>query len=209
MTSEKTIGRLSLYRTILNRLLRDDVSHVYSHDLATAAGVTASQVRRDLMVTGYSGSPARGYAVRELLASIGGFLDAPEPEGVALVGIGNLGRAIMAFFQGRRPNLEIVAAFDRDPYKVGRVIHGVHCYPMGELDRVVADRGIRVGIITVPATEAQEVADALVRAGVRGVLNFAPVRLRARHGLFVEDVDVAMSLEKVAYFARQDDRQES
>jgi len=209
MASEKTVGRLSLYRSVLSRLLRAGTSHIYSHQLAALAGVTASQVRRDLMATGYSGSPAKGYAVGELLASIGRSLDAPEPEAVALVGIGNLGRAIMAFFAGRRPNLSVVAAFDRDEYKVGRVIHGVRCYPMPDLGRLLVELGIHIGIITVPASEAQDVADRLARAGVTGILNFAPVRLRVRQGVFVEDVDVTMSLEKVAYFSRQNRSQES
>lgn len=206
--SERTIGRLSLYRSLLNRLLREGVESLYSHELAALAGGTPSQVRRDLMATGYTGSPTRGYAVRELIESIGQFLDASAGDRVALVGVGNLGRAILAFFAGRRPNLQIVAALDNDPYKVDRVIHGVRCHPMGELERVLAEQGIRVAILTVPAVEAQEVAVRLTRAGVRGILNFAPVRLRVPRGVFVEDVDVTMSLEKVAFFSRQGDRDE-
>ncbi|NQT50427.1 redox-sensing transcriptional repressor Rex [bacterium] len=208
MPSHKSIGRLSLYRSILNRLLRDGVNSLFSHELASLAGATPSQVRRDLMVTGYTGSPVRGYDVRDLLASIGRFLDAPESEGVALVGVGNLGRAIMAFFTGRRPSLAIRAAFDRDPYKVNRVIHGIRCHPMEDLESVLVREHVRVAIITVPAIEAQDIADRLCRAGVKGILNFAPVRLRVLPSVFVEDVDVTMSLEKVAYFSRQGHRAE-
>jgi len=206
--SHKSIGRLSLYRSILNRLLRDGVHSLFSHELASLAGATPSQVRRDLMVTGYTGSPVRGYDVRDLLASIGRFLDAPESEGVALVGVGNLGRAIMAFFTGRRPSLAIRAAFDRDPYKVNRVIHGIRCHPMEDLESVLVREHVRVAIITVPAIEAQDIADRLCRTGVKGILNFAPVRLRVLPSVFVEDVDVTMSLEKVAYFSRQGNRAE-
>ncbi|MBL7222394.1 MAG: redox-sensing transcriptional repressor Rex [Candidatus Brocadiae bacterium] len=208
MPSHKSIGRLSLYRSILNRLLRDGVNSLFSHELASLAGATPSQVRRDLMVTGYTGSPVRGYDVRDLLASIGRFLDAPESEGVALVGVGNLGRAIMAFFTGRRPSLTIQAAFDRDPYKVNRVIHGIRCHPMEDLESVLVREHVRVAIITVPAIEAQDIADRLCRAGVKGILNFAPVRLRVLPSVFVEDVDVTMSLEKVAYYSRQGNRAE-
>ena len=208
MPSEKTIGRLSLYRSILSRLLRDGVASIYSHELAARAGGTPSQVRRDLMVTGYTGSPARGYDVRELVNSIGAFLDTETREGVALVGVGNLGRALMAFFAGRRPHLTIVAAFDNDPYKVNRVIHGVRCHPAEAVEQVVREQGIRVAIITVPAGMAQEVADRLIRAGVRGLLNFAPIRLRVPSDIHVEDVDVTMSLEKVSYFSRQHERNE-
>jgi len=114
----------------------------------------------------------------------------------------------MAFFAGRRPHLGIVAAFDSDPYKVSRVIHGVRCHPIESLEEVVKEQAIGVAIITVPAGEAQEVADRMVHAGVRGLLNFAPVRLNVPSDVFVEDVDVTMSLEKVSYFSRHRERSE-
>jgi len=200
--SEKTIGRLSLYRRLLNVLQGEGHRHVFSHQLAGIAGCTAAQVRRDLMAVGYSGSPIHGYEVARLIESIREFLDAPGGQGVALVGVGNLGKAILAYFTGRRPNLRIVAAFDNDTHKVNRVIHGCHCHAMADLPQVVKKLGIRLAIITVPANAAQEVADGLSRAGVRGLLNFAPVRLRVPPSVYVEDIDMTMSLEKVAYFAR-------
>lgn len=203
MVSDKTIGRLSLYRRLLNALVAEGRTYVYSHQLATMAGGTAAQVRRDLMAIGYSGSPTKGYEVAELLESIRNFLDEPAGQAVALVGVGNLGRALMAYFAGRRPNLTIAAAFDSDPYKVGRVIHGCQCHDVERLAEIVPQLGIDVGIITVPAEGAQAVADALVRAGVRGLMNFAPCRLRVGPDIYVEDIDVTMTLERVAYFARQ------
>lgn len=202
MVSVKTIGRLSLYRRLLNRMLATGANSVYSHQLAALAGGTAAQVRRDVMAVGYSGSPKRGYDIKDLIESIGNFLDAPEGLGVALVGVGNLGRAIMSYFAGRRPKLSIVAAFDVDPYKVNRVIHGCRCYPITEIDSVLQKIKVGVAIISVPANEAQAIADTLVRAGIKGLLNFAPVPLRVPHGVYVEDIDMTMSLEKVAYFAR-------
>jgi len=201
--SEKNLGRLSLYRRLLNRLQAEGTRSIYSHELARMAGGTAAQVRRDLMAVGSVGSPKRGYNVRELIDRIGEFLDAPEGEGVALVGAGNLGRAIMAYFSGRRPKLSIVAAFDTDPSKVNRVIHGCRSYPVEEMEEVVRRDGLRVGIITVPAKEAQGVADMLVAAGVRGILNFAPTPLRVGPDVHVEDIDMTMSLEKVAFYARK------
>lgn len=205
--SERTIARLSLYRRLLNGLRAEGVQNVYSHQLAAMAGVTAAQVRRDMMSVGYAGSPTRGYDVHELIESIGHFLDAPQGQAAALVGVGNLGRAILAFFAGRRPHLSITAAFDKDPYKVNRVVLGCRCYAMSDLSRVVEEQGIRVGVLTVPAGDAQAVADQLVRAGVRGLLNFAPVRLHAGPGTYVEDIDMTTSLEKVAFFARQQNDQ--
>jgi redox-sensing transcriptional repressor len=173
------------------------------------AGCTAAQVRRDLMAVGYSGSPTHGYEVGRLLESLREFLDAPGGQGVALVGVGNLGKAILSYFSGRRPNLRIVAAFDRDPYKANRHIHGCRCYSMESLPEVSQGQRIRLAIITVPAPAAQDVADALVQAGIRGILNFAPVRLRVPAHVHVEDIDMTVSLEKVAYFARQSEERET
>jgi redox-sensing transcriptional repressor len=203
MVSDKTIGRLSLYRRILGAMVAEGTRSVFSHQLANMAGCTAAQVRRDIMELGYSGTPVKGYDVARLAESIQQFLDAPGGQGVALVGVGNLGKALLAYFAGRRPSLKIVAAFDIDPYKVNRVIHGCRSYPMESLPEVVGACGIAVGIIAVPAGAAQEAAEALVRAGIRGILNFAPVRLRVSPRVYVRDMDMTISLETVAFFARQ------
>jgi len=122
--------------------------------------------------------------------------------GLALVGVGNLGRAMLAYFQGRRPRLSIVAAFDSDPAKYGRVIQGCRCYSLDQMEEIVRDARITVGVITVPASEAQRIANRLVSSGVTGIINYAPVPLWAPPHVYVEDIDMTMSLEKVAYFAR-------
>lgn len=201
--SGKTVERLSLYRRLVYGLKEQGESHVFSHQLAAMARGTAAQVRRDMMAIGYSGSPTRGYDVDELIKSIGAFLDAPEGQFIALVGVGNLGRAILAYFAGRRPRLAIAAAFDSDPSKANRVVHGCRCYPMAEIEAVVLREGIDVGILTVPVESAQAVAERLCQAGVRGLLNFTPTRLRLPEEIHVVDYDIAMCLEKVAYFARR------
>jgi redox-sensing transcriptional repressor len=203
MISVRTIGRLSLYRRILNGMMADGVRSAFSHQLSTLSGFTASQIRRDLMVVGYSGTPAQGYELPQLLKAIREFLDAPGGQKVALVGVGNLGKALLSFFSGRRPSLQIVAAFDNDAYKVNRVIHGCRCYALDSLAETAKTLKTRVAILAVPAGAAQEVAEKLARAGFRGVLNFAPVRLRTPPNVYVEDIDMTMALEKVAFFARQ------
>jgi len=202
----KTIGRLSLYRRYLAEMLTDGVGNVYSHQLAQIAGVTSAQLRRDVMAVGYTGSPTRGYDVQGLMESIGQILDASTPQNVALVGVGNLGRAILAYFAGRRPNLRIVAAFDSNPEKCGRVIHGCRCYTMNELGKIAASEKINTAVVAVPSAQAQKVADALVANGFRGLLNFAPTHLRVPKTVYVENVDITTSLEKVAFFARPDNR---
>jgi redox-sensing transcriptional repressor len=201
--SQKTIARLSLYRRLLQEVAAKGTRNIYSHQMAAIAGTTAAQVRRDWMVIGYTGSPAHGYEVSDVVAAISKFLDPAAEQKVALVGIGNLGRAILVYFTGRRPKLSVVAAFDTDPHKVNRVIHGCRCYPKQQLREIIAANDIKIAIIAVPASEAQYVADSLVASGVRGLLNFAPVPLRVPQGVFVEDIDLTMSLEKVAYFSRE------
>ena len=202
MISDKTIGRLSLYRRTAQKLLAEGRGYVYSHEIATVCGVTPAQVRRDLMPTGFTGGPNKGYSIAGLMQSLGNLLDDPEEQRVALVGVGNLGRAILAYFTGRRPNLSIVAAFDQDPLKVNRVIHGCRCHSMEDLGPLVKTQGVEVAILAVPANAAQAIAEQLVNSGVRGILNFAPISLRLPPEVYVEDLDMTISLERVAYFAR-------
>jgi redox-sensing transcriptional repressor len=171
--------------------------------LAVLADVTPEQLRRDLMNVRYEGSPTRGYEVVVLEERIGTFLDPPTTQSVALVGVGNLGRALFAYFLGRRPLLQIVAAFDIDPAKVDRMINGCPSYHISEARTVMRDKGINVAMIAVPAAAAQSVADTLVEAGVRSLLNFADVRLRLPPDVYVEHIDIGVTLEKVAFFARR------
>lgn len=200
--SGKTVARLSLYRRILYELLEEGETHVFSHELADLVRGTAAQVRRDMMAVGYAGSPTRGYDIDALIANIARFLDAPEGQRIALVGLGKLGMAILGYFEGRRPKLRIAAAFDVDPQRVNRVLHGCRCYPVDKLPEIVRRQAIEIGIVTVPANAAQQVAETLCAAGVRGLLNFTPVRLRVPPAVDIEDYDISMCLEKVAYFAR-------
>jgi len=198
---DKVIARLSQYRRLLTDHMDQDQTHIYSHELAALAGVSSAQVRRDFMITGYSGSPNRGYEIDELVKCIADVLDDPDGHKLALVGVGNLGRAILDYFSGRRPHLTIVAAFDVNPDKIGWHIHGVPCYHMDEIDRVVRAQGITSAVVSVPADQAQKTADTLVAAGVRGILTFTPAPMRVPQNVYIEEVDITTSLEKVAYYA--------
>lgn len=200
----KVIERLSVYRRVLAEIWQDGARNLFSHQLAELTGVTAAQIRRDLMTIGFSGSPSRGYEVAGLRAKIAEFLDDPAGQAVALIGVGHLGQAVIAFFNGRRRNLQIVAGFDVNPAKVDRVILGCRCYAMDALPEVLERDGIKVAILAVPGDQAQRVALQLVRHGVRGILNFAPERLRVPEYVSVENVDITVALERIAFFARQD-----
>ncbi len=203
---DRTVERVILYRRRLRALHAAGQTRIYSHELAGVEGVTPAQVRRDLMTIGYTGSPAKGYDVAGLITKIDETLNPHQDEGVVLVGVGRLGKAFLAYFAGQANHLPVVAAFDVDQEMVGRLVHGCRCYGLDELETVLAQRSVRVAFLTVPGDAAQEVADRLVRAGIRGLVNLAPIRLRVPPDVYVEYLDITVSLEKVAFFARRDAR---
>lgn len=201
MTPEKTVARLSLYRRFL-KLMRDEgANSVYSHQLADMVRITPAQVRRDLMVIGYSGNPQRGYDVNLLIKHIDDFFNVSESVNVIVVGIGNVGRAMLSYFRNGKSHINVIAGFDTDPNKTDRVINNCPCYSLEKLPEIITQNNIKTGIITVPATEAQNIANIMVQNGIKGLLNFAPIRLKLSSDIFVEDVDITMHLEKVAYFS--------
>src|SRR6056297_3010065 len=199
---ERTVERLSAYRRTLLNCLSNGKTHIYSHELAQLHHNTAVQVRRDIMFIGYSSMQRKGYDVRELIDVIGNILDSESGLNVAVAGIGNLGRAITAYFMGKRSKLNIVAAFDVDPNKVDRVISGVKCYSINQMQEVIVDKQISVAIITVPADQAREIAENLYLSGVKGFLNFTTVPLNVSPEVYIDEYDMVTSLEKVAYFVK-------
>lgn len=200
---QRTVERFFRYCQFLHNRLESGSEYVFSHELAAAVGVSPEQVRRDLMNFELKGTPQRGYPIKEFMAELYSHLESSSLTKMVLVGVGNLGKAILSYFLKRRPNLSIVAAFDQDPEKVNRVYSGCQVHHIGQLEKTVARERAAVGIVTVPASTAQEAADALVRAGVRGLVNFAPVQLKVPPGIFLEQLDITLSIEKVAYFARK------
>lgn len=199
--SSKTIGRLSLYRLFVNEQRDKGATHVFSHELAAVVSGTAAQVRRDLMTIGATGSPAKGYEIAHLRERIENMLDPGKCRTCVLVGVGNLGRALLSYFVGRDSQFNIAAAFDVDPDRIGRVIHGCRSYHVDELDDFVAREGIKLGLLTCPADAVQGAADALVRSGVLSIVNFAPKRIWVPEGIYVESIGLTMRLERAAFFA--------
>ena len=198
--SNKVMGRLTRYRALLTEYFPKEKAHVFSHELAAMVGLSASQVRRDLMCLGYFGVPRYGYENVELIKHINLVLDAGKLHNVAVVGAGNLGRALMTFLDSRRAALKIVAAFDDDPSMSNRMINSVPCHPMELLEDLLALQEIRIAILCVPGSVAQRVTDRLVQAGVKGILNFAPVPIRIPVGVALEEIDITSHLERVAFF---------
>lgn len=200
---EKTIERLSQYRRTLLNCLAKGQTHIFSHELAALLNITAVQVRRDIMFLGYSSIQRKGYDIQELITTIASLLDSDEVINVAVVGIGHLGTAITTYFRGKRAKLDIVAAFDVDEKKIGKVISGVRCYHINELEKVVRKENITIGIITVPPEFASQAAEKLSKAGVKGMLNFTTVPLNVSSSVYLEEFDMVTSLEKVAYFVKK------
>ncbi len=189
-----------MYRRTLLDCLNAGKTHIYSHELAGLQNITAVQVRRDIMFIGYSSFQRKGYDVKELINVIGKIIDARNGHNVAVLGMGNLGRAITAYFTGKRPKLNIVSAFDIDQDKINRVIAGVRCYHVNDLKKITSEKNLSIAILTVPPDNAVEVAEEIVMAGIKGILNFTSVPLTVPANVYLEEYDMITSLEKVAYF---------
>ena len=202
MLPERTVERLSEYRRSLLQCLEEGKTHIFSHELAELHHNTAVQVRRDIMFIGYTSMQRKGYDVRELIDVIGEILDSEMGLNVAVIGVGNLGRAVTTYFIGKRSKLNIIATFDVDTTKIDRVISGVKCYPLSRLKEIVESSNISIAIMTVPADSATEVSMQLVESGIKGVLNFTTVPLHVAPNVYLDEYDMITSLEKVAYFVK-------
>ena len=169
---EKTIERLSEYRRTLLSCHKQGITHIFSHVLAGIHGITAVQVRRDLMLIGFSSDTKKGYDVKVLIDFISNILDSDTVTNIAVIGMGHLGQAITKYFNGRGLKLKITTAFDIDPAKVGQTIDGIPCHHMETFEEVVEDKDIDIVIVSSPSRVADELVVPIVNAGIKGVLNF-------------------------------------
>jgi redox-sensing transcriptional repressor len=197
--SEPTVGRLSLYLRWLMTLSTSGVGTVSSEELARRSGTTAAQVRKDLSLFGTFGKRGLGYAVPELERRLRSILGLEHRWPVALVGAGRIGAALFGYESFRAQGFNIEAVFDADPAKAGERWNGVEVQPDTLLEEVLRDREIEIAVVAVPAAAAQAVADRLVRAGVRGILNFAPLRLDVPSSVVVKSVDMTVEMERLSY----------
>jgi redox-sensing transcriptional repressor len=200
---QKTVERLSQYRRNLLICYATGKTNIFSHEIANILHITPVQVRRDIMLMGYNGTLRRGYDIKELIAKIGEIIDSKNSQKVCVIGAGNLGRAIISYFTGKRTKLTIVAAFDVNPDKIDRVYAGVRCYHYDRLKEIIKKEKISVGIITTPAAQAAGVAENLVISGIKGILNYTPAPVNVSSHVYLEEYDMITSLEKVAYFVKQ------
>lgn len=193
------VSRLSLYLRELQHLVRDGHETTSSTQLGRVLGFTDAQVRKDLAYFGQFGYPGIGYRCSELIDAIKGILGTKQPWPMAIVGLGNLGRALMGYRGFQQQGFQIVAAFDTDPAKIGQAVEGVEIFDLDQVQQITAQRQIRLAIIAVPSLAAQKVADCLVAAGIEGLLNFAPVTLNLPKHVQTIGVDLAIELEQLAF----------
>ncbi len=196
----KTVYRLSIYQRCLQLLRENKVETVSSEALAKAAGVKSSQLRKDLAYFGNFGTRGLGYNVESLYAMIAEMLGTTRLQPVILVGVGNLGAALLRYSGFNKEGFEIVAAFDIHPEKVRGSRVPVH--PSAEMAHFIRDNSVKLAILAVPAAVAQQAVNDLVNAGIQAILNFAPVVLDVPGEVVVNNVDLALELENLSYFIR-------
>lgn len=200
---QATVVRLPLYARVLAEMARSGTPVVSSERLADLLGINAAKVRKDLSHLGTYGTRGAGYEVEVLLERIGREIGADQDWPVAIVGVGNLGRALANYrgFTSRGFRVAVVA--DRDPAKVGEQLGGLVVVSLDQLEQELKDEHVTVGIIATPASAAQEVADRLVAAGVGAILNFAPTVISVPDGISLRQVDLSTELQILAFYERR------
>jgi redox-sensing transcriptional repressor len=193
------IRRLSLYLRQLEAFGRKNRRTISSKQLGESLGLTDAQVRKDLAYFGQFGHPGIGYRVEDLIGQVKRILGTDKVWPVLLVGAGNLGRALLAYNGFQAKGFKLAAVFDNDPKKVGQKAGAFTIQTLGELRDTIQQQSIRLAIIAVPAEAAQEVADQLVAAGIKGVLNFAPVSITVPPQVALNAVDLAVQLEQLSF----------
>jgi redox-sensing transcriptional repressor len=200
---EATVARLAVYLRVLSALADAGRGTVSSNELASAAGVNPAGLRKDLSHLGQCGTRGVGYEVRTLRDRIARVLGVERSRACVLVGIGNLGSALADYAGFGSRGFEFVGLFNAAPSRVGQRIGGQTVRPMDELEEVVSAAQASLGVIATPAEVAQSVCDRLAAAGVRSILNFAPVTLVAPHGVDVRQVDLSVELQVLAFLGQQ------
>jgi redox-sensing transcriptional repressor len=197
--SRASVQRLSLYLRHLERWSQEGMQVVSSSQLGDALGINDAQVRKDLACLGNLGQPGIGYYTRELIAALRHRLGVDRAWSAVVVGVGNLARALLRYGGFAQQGFKFVGLFDADPQKVGQTIDGLPIHAPEKLAEVIAATKAELAVVAVPADKAQLVADALVAAGIRGILNFAPITLRLPAHVSLVAVDLAVQLEQLAF----------
>lgn len=200
--SPLTLNRLSFYLRCLRHLQELGVSRVSSQEMAQRYHLSATQIRKDLAQFGEFGIRGVGYDVDALADHLNSLLGLDRQHALVIVGMGNLGSALAQYLGFNYGAFRVVAGVDNDPRKIGRRVANLTVRSSADLEQVVRDSGAEIGVLAVPAEAAQENYEALANAGVKGVLNFAPVRVKRREDVPLKNVDLRINLEELAFFLR-------
>ena len=198
--NRKCIIRISRYKNALNRLKALGFVKVFSGNLADAAGVTSSQVRKDFSLFGITGNRRGGYQVEDLIKKIRNVLGKDELQKVVLVGVGNIGRALLRYKGFVSGGIEIIAGFDIDPEKYSKNDTEVPILPLETFREFALEHDVKIGILAVPDVAAHHISEIMISAGIKGILNFAPIQLRATDSVVVSNINLEVELENLIYF---------
>ncbi len=199
---EVVVTRLPLYARALTQLQREGKEVVSSQELGERLRMTPAQIRKDLSYFGKFGKQGRGYSIRFLLDELREILGLNGEWRACLVGVGRLGRAIINYTGFAPEGFSIVAAFDNSESRVGDMVGELAVRPMSDLPFAVNEMGVSIGIVAVPAAQAQTVIDRLVRSGIRGILNYAPAAPYVPEGIVVRNIDPVLSLQSMTYYLK-------
>lgn len=200
--SLQTVERLSLYRKVLEDLHREGVADVYSHQLAEMVQVSSAQLRRDLASFGSFGNISKGYPVYQMIRTISRLFGTDTLQNVVLVGLGNLGRALLSYRGFEERGFHISLVLDIDAEKVGRVFAGRRCYHLSELEKVLPDYDVTMAILACGPQNLQSLVVRLGKAGVKSILNFVPKQVQPPQGMYLESVDFSAKMEKLSFLNR-------
>jgi redox-sensing transcriptional repressor len=199
---KNSLKRIFLYRACLVRLKMMGVEKVFSYTLANETGVTADQVRKDFSEFGIKGNKRGGYEINDLLDIMENLFHRNKDHNIVLIGMGNLGLALSKYSKFVQRNMNVVATFDIDPFKQ-KIRSDITVYSMSRLKEIIDRFKVKVAILAVPEISAQEVADELIRNGIKGIVNFAPVLLKVPPNVIINNVNLCDELESVIYYVHK------
>lgn len=194
------IGRLPLYLRALTRLAQEGVEVTSSHELGQRLGISSAQIRKDLSHFGGFGKQGTGYQIAFLIKKLEHVLKVDNEWSVALVGAGSLGNAISHYKGFQHRGFRVVCVFDTDKNKIGKRIGDLVVQPFSEMEETIRQHNIKIAMLAVPAEHAQNVADLLVEAGIRAILNYAPINLNLPKGIQVQYIDPVIHLQRMTYY---------
>ncbi len=194
------VGRLPRYLQALEHMLKEGIKTTSSQELGERIGISAAQIRKDLSQFGEFGKQGTGYAIPYLVTQLQSILHVNQVWDLALVGVGDLGNALVRYQGFSNRGFQIVLAFDNDPAKIGRRIGDLEILDAAEMASKVRHKNIKIAMLTTPASEAQKSAEELVKGGVRAILNYAPISLNVPAGIHVENLDPIIALQHMTYY---------